>query len=208
MSIHQGASALLSHHERGAEILGFMGEAVSNLLTRLIKIINDNVGKVHSLPFVNEAVRSLVLLSDLFFKPEWFDAVYDCLSKLVSEAVRDPILLRWVVVGMSKAVAVVHQSEIRDGQTSQVAKVLLGALQSSLVSTQMAGLHSLLYLLEGGIDPVILPVIQKASIALLDMTSGATQSVHILMAYSASYVNGAFACGPDPSGLSSLVPFP
>ncbi|XP_018571399.1 huntingtin [Anoplophora glabripennis] len=96
---------------------------------------------------LHEAIRSTVIISDLFTDKSQFTWMMDVfleLSKL--HAVEDELLHQYLIVGICKAVGVLTP----DLETyEQVKKMLVQYLKSPYLSSRIASLYGLLYILEG-----------------------------------------------------------
>ncbi|KAJ8968862.1 hypothetical protein NQ317_016785 [Molorchus minor] len=94
-----------------------------------------------------DAIRSTVIISDLFTDKSQFSWMLDVfleLSKL--HAVEDELLHQYLIVGVCKAVGVLTP----DIETfEQVKKLLIQYLKSPYLSSRIASLYGLLYVLEG-----------------------------------------------------------
>ncbi|KAJ8914559.1 hypothetical protein NQ315_010023 [Exocentrus adspersus] len=100
-----------------------------------------------NLRILHEAIRSVVIISDLFTDKSqfaWMMEVFLELSKL--HAVEDELLHQYLIVGICKAVGVLTP----DLETyEEVKKMLVQYLKSPYLSSRIASLHGLLYILEG-----------------------------------------------------------
>ncbi|KAJ8928269.1 hypothetical protein NQ314_019220 [Rhamnusium bicolor] len=96
---------------------------------------------------LHEAVRSTVIISDLFTDKLQFTWMMDVLLELSKlHAVEDELLHQYLIVGICKAVGVLNP----DLETyEQVKKLLVQYLKSPYLSSRIASLHGLLYILEG-----------------------------------------------------------
>ncbi|RZC38340.1 huntingtin-like [Asbolus verrucosus] len=99
------------------------------------------------LRFLHEIVRSTVIISDLFTDKSqfsWMLEVFFELSKV--HTVEDELLHQYLIVGISKATAVLTP----DLETYEsIKKILVQYLKSSFLPSRMSCLHGLLYILEG-----------------------------------------------------------
>ncbi|XP_041368406.1 huntingtin-like isoform X2 [Gigantopelta aegis] len=112
------------------------------------------------LMLLNAAIRSIVLLSDLFMEREQFEWMLDTLLEVLRlHPSEDELVAQYLNVGICKAVAVVGS----DTATSEkVIKLIEGGLRSTHLPSKVAVLHGVLYLLESGLSDLtrnILPTI-------------------------------------------------
>lgn len=112
-----------------------------------------------------EAVRSTVMISDLFTDKAQFVWMLDIFLDLSKIHIDDELLLQYLIVGICKSAAVLTPVNanykyifrlylmrfvLQDLETyEQIKKLLLLHLKSSFLPLRIACLHGLLYLLEG-----------------------------------------------------------
>ncbi|XP_008191527.2 huntingtin [Tribolium castaneum] len=131
------------------ELLESHGLDINSCLQFLLDYYTQQLKNQGSTPlrFLHEIVRSTVTISDLFTDKSqfsWMLEVFLELSKL--HTVEDELLHQYLIVGISKATAVLTP----DLETYETIKKLLTQyLKSSFLPSRMACLHGLLYLLEG-----------------------------------------------------------
>ncbi|KAH3787333.1 hypothetical protein DPMN_165455 [Dreissena polymorpha] len=111
-----------------------------------------------SLMLLNEIIKSVVCLSDLFAEREQFDWLLDTLMEVYKvHPTEDELSMQYLVVAVSKAAAVVAMLKDRlpDASTAEkVVKMLDTSLRSTHVPSRIAALHGSLFLLEANIAEV------------------------------------------------------
>ena len=99
------------------------------------------------LTVLTSAVRSLVMVSDIFTQDAQFCWMLDTLSELYrNHPAEDELLCELLLLGLSKAVSVV--GFIEQDLAERLRKGLEAGLRSGQQSTRSASVHSLLYLLQ------------------------------------------------------------
>jgi hypothetical protein len=141
-------------------------------------------------PFlIEEVLHSIVLLSDMFVGRgglfQWMLGYF--LELAAEQAGEDDFLLRHLVTGICKGVAVLHITIDMSPHFEAVQRTLLEALNSGRHSNQLAGLHGLMYLLDGRVSRVVLPILDALCKLILRGIRTATESKILLMLYSTAF---------------------
>ncbi|XP_069698723.1 huntingtin isoform X2 [Periplaneta americana] len=116
------------------------------------------------LQLVSEAVRSVLAISDLFTEKAQFQwMLATCLELGRHHPCEDEILHQYLVLGACKAAAVLGpDAEVLE----RVRKLVDGSLRSSFLPARIAGLHGVLYILQGAqpasdVQPLAVEYIQQ-----------------------------------------------
>ncbi|XP_052771519.1 huntingtin-like isoform X2 [Mya arenaria] len=105
-----------------------------------------------SLMLLNEVIKSVVCLSDLFAEREQFDWLLDTLFEVYkSQPNEDEISLQYLTVGVCKAAAVVG---VDNTSAERLVKIIDANLRSTHIPSRLSALHGVLYLLEANIQEV------------------------------------------------------
>ncbi|XP_045472991.1 huntingtin [Harmonia axyridis] len=103
--------------------------------------------KINSLALLHESVVSILILSDLFNDKSQFNWMLDTFLDLLKlHAVEDELLHVYLIVGVCKAAAILNP-ELEVYETLK--KHLSTFLKSSFLSSKIACLHGLMFILEG-----------------------------------------------------------
>ncbi|CAH1783183.1 unnamed protein product [Owenia fusiformis] len=138
---------------------------------------------------INQTVKSIITLSDIFTEKQQYDWMLDTLLEVQrSHPVEDELVNQYLVLGLCKAAAVT--SVTVDPQTfEKIYKVLDANFRSAHLPTKVATLQGCLYLLEAGTSDMvrsILPLIVEylyKSLAIA-MHAGVHSQQHTLVMWS------------------------
>ena len=120
----------------------------THFLTDLFSQWLAAAGQHTPLTVLTSAVRAMVMISDIFTQDAQFSWMLESLSDLYRvHPVEDELLTELLILGISKAVAVVGFTTESD-LSERLKKGLEVALRSGSQSSRTAGVHSLLYLLQ------------------------------------------------------------
>ncbi|KAK3589444.1 hypothetical protein CHS0354_020780 [Potamilus streckersoni] len=104
------------------------------------------------LMLLNEIVKSVVCLSDLFAEREQFEWMLDTLFETYkAHPVEDEITLQYLNIGICKAAAVVG---VDTATAEKLIKIIDAGLRSTHLSSRVNTLYGILYLLEAGMPDV------------------------------------------------------
>ncbi|XP_060568114.1 huntingtin-like isoform X3 [Ruditapes philippinarum] len=128
------------------------------------------------LMLLNEVIKSVVCLSDLFAEREQFDWMLDTMFEVYkAHPGEDEISLQYLNVGICKAAAVVG---VDNTSADRLIKIIDNGLRSTHIPSKVSSLHGVLYLLEAGIPEVSKPLVPLITEFLLKtLTSVSQQSV-------------------------------
>ncbi|XP_022909585.2 huntingtin [Onthophagus taurus] len=109
--------------------------------------IHSNEQNLAPLRVVNEVIKSVLIISDLFLEKTQFQWMLDSMLNFSkNHASEDEILHQYVIINISKAVAVLNP----DMEVYEYIKRLISqGLKSAFLAMRIASLHGLLYLLQG-----------------------------------------------------------
>ncbi|KAL4231691.1 hypothetical protein ACF0H5_009269 [Mactra antiquata] len=121
---------------------------------------------------LNEVIKSIVCLSDLFAEKEQFDWMLDNMFEVYKyHPGEDEISLQYLNVGICKAAAVVG---VDNTTADRLIKIIENGLRSTHIPSKLSTLHGVLYLLEASIPEVnksLIPVITEFLLRTLNSTS-------------------------------------
>ncbi|CAH1724958.1 unnamed protein product [Aphis gossypii] len=101
-----------------------------------------------SLSQINEMIKCLLVMSDLFIEKEHYIWMLNlCLDLSQSHHHEDLLLHQYVIIAAAKAMAISKTEDLNIRE--KVLKLIDNGLKSNCRLTQLAALHGLLYLLEG-----------------------------------------------------------
>ncbi|XP_053407184.1 huntingtin-like isoform X2 [Mercenaria mercenaria] len=128
------------------------------------------------LMLLNEVIKSVVCLSDLFAEREQFDWMLDTMFEVYkAHPGEDEISLQYLTVGICKAAAVVG---VDNTSSDRLIKIIENGLRSTHIPSKVSALHGVLYLLEAGIPEVSKPLVPVITEFLLKtLTSVSQQAV-------------------------------
>ncbi|KRT84434.1 hypothetical protein AMK59_2640, partial [Oryctes borbonicus] len=138
------------YRERHATLLESnldLNSCIQSLLDLYSQWFRSFENRPQSAKILNEILKSIVVISDLFQHRSQFQWMLDiCVEYAKNPLLENDILYRYIIVGACKATAVLNpDTEIYE----LVKKILCQYAKSSNISVRISCLHGLLYLLEG-----------------------------------------------------------
>ncbi|XP_017781525.1 PREDICTED: huntingtin [Nicrophorus vespilloides] len=135
------------------KVLSEIGLDLNSCLQFLLDLYSQWIKSEEVLPLrlLQEVVKSILAISDLFSERSEFVWMLDIFSELSrNHAVEDEIIHQYLVVGICKAVSVLSP----DMEYFELAKkIITQSLKSAFISARISSIHGLLYILQMGTSP-------------------------------------------------------
>jgi len=148
-------------------------EAVAKAIKLLTATVNEPQNQ--SVPVLIATAHAITVLMDAFNDPRQFKWALDSFTNLYrAVALDDPMLLRHMVVGASKAFVVAYSAvggTAGQPENDMVVKMISEAVTVPRLSVQHAALHAWTSLLEAKADSVVLPTLAPVLQLILTMST-------------------------------------
>ncbi|KAL5022595.1 hypothetical protein ScPMuIL_001750 [Solemya velum] len=164
--IHQASMGVVTSKERA---LTSSGLDINSCLQFLLELYGQWLSPTASpkppLMLRNEIVKSVLCLSDLFMEREQHEWMLDTLLDVQkSHPIEDELFLQHLIVGICKGASVIG---VESAAGERLCKAVDGGLKSTHLSSRIATLHGILYLLEAGMSEITKTVVPMTTDFLL-----------------------------------------
>ncbi|XP_013398873.1 huntingtin [Lingula anatina] len=142
------------------------------------------------LMLINQTVKSVVAISDLFTERQQFEWMLDTLMDVFKcHPQEDEVTVQYLVVGICKAAAI---TGVTGQEAEKVEKVVESTLKSPHIPSRIAALHGCLYILETGINDLsrgIIPDIMEYLVKQMEIIGLMTVHCqqHLLVMWSTAF---------------------
>ncbi|XP_074640755.1 huntingtin-like [Tubulanus polymorphus] len=135
--------------ERSSSISGLDIHSCLQFLMELYQqLLAPNANPKTPLMQLNEVLKSMLALSDLFTDRQQFEMILDTLLEVQRlHPLEDELSNQYLIVALCKAAAVVGTEQMT---TDRIIKIIESALRSTHLPTRIGALYGSLYILEGG----------------------------------------------------------